>query len=187
VPSFEFDPAKAAANLKKHGVSFDEAITVFADPLRSTIHDEAHSLDEQRFVVVGQSTRGRILFVVALNQTPARASSAYASPPRLSENNMKKSAKLDPLGPRTNLDFSKGVRGKYTNLLAKGTNVAIIDPTLHPHFPDSESVNRALRAFLAINHQVQEAGTRTRTRRTAAAAKPDFDPRVGVQPRQASR
>ena len=39
MPCFEFDPAKAAANLKKHGVSFDEAITVFADPLRSTIHD----------------------------------------------------------------------------------------------------------------------------------------------------
>jgi uncharacterized DUF497 family protein len=62
--SFEFDPAKAAANLKKHRVSFDEAITVFADPLRSTIHDVAHSLEEQRFIVVGQSTRGRILFVV---------------------------------------------------------------------------------------------------------------------------
>ena len=62
--SFEFDPDKAAANLKKHRVSFDEAITVFADPLRSTIHDEAHSFNGQRFIVVGQSTRGRILFVV---------------------------------------------------------------------------------------------------------------------------
>jgi uncharacterized DUF497 family protein len=61
--SFEFDPAKAAANLKKHGVSF-EAVTVFADPLRSTVHDEEHSVDEQRFVTVGQSTRARILFVV---------------------------------------------------------------------------------------------------------------------------
>jgi hypothetical protein len=100
---------------------------------------------------------------------------------------MKKSAKPDPLGPRPNLDFSKGVRGKYTNLLAKGTNVAIIDPTLHPYFPDSDSVNRALRAFLAINHQVREAGTRIRARRPAASAKPEFDPRVGVQPRQVSR
>jgi hypothetical protein len=62
--TFEFDLAKAAANLKKHRVSFDEAITVFADPLRSTIHDEAHSLDERRFIAVGQSTRGRVLFVV---------------------------------------------------------------------------------------------------------------------------
>ena len=64
MPGFEFDPAKAAANLKKHRVSFDEAITVFADPLRSTLHDELHSLDEHRCITVGQSTRGRILFVV---------------------------------------------------------------------------------------------------------------------------
>ncbi len=101
---------------------------------------------------------------------------------------MKKSAKPDPLGPRPNLDFSKGIRGKYTNLLAKGTNVAIIDPALHPHFPDSESVNRALRAFLAINQEVKDAGTRTRTRRRpAASVKPAFDPRVGIHPRRASR
>jgi hypothetical protein len=101
---------------------------------------------------------------------------------------MKKSAKLDPLGPRHDLDFSKGVRGKYTNLLAKGTNVAIIDPTLHPHFPDSESVNRALRAFLAINEEVKGAGTGIRTRRRPTASAPvDYDPRVGIHPRRASR
>ena len=64
---------------------------------------------------------------------------------------MKKSAKSDPLAERPNLDFSKGVRGKYTNLLAKGTNVAIIDPTLHPYFPDSEAVNRALRAAMDVS------------------------------------
>jgi hypothetical protein len=78
-------------------------------------------------------------------------------------------------------------RGKYANLLKQGSNVVILDPDLLDSFPDSPSVNRALRAFLAINHQVQEAGTRIRTRRPAASAKPEFDPRVGVQPRQASR
>ena len=62
--SFEFDPRKAAANLRKHRVSFDEAITVFADPLRSTVRDDEHSPDEQRFITLGQSTRERILFVV---------------------------------------------------------------------------------------------------------------------------
>ena len=59
---------------------------------------------------------------------------------------MKKATKPDPLAERPNLDFSKGVRGKYYNQLAEGTNLAIIDPALHEHFPDSESVNRALRA-----------------------------------------
>ena len=61
---FEYDPRKAAINLRKHGVSFDEAITVFADPLRSVAVDTQHSWEEERFLVVGQSTRGRVLFIV---------------------------------------------------------------------------------------------------------------------------
>ena len=78
-------------------------------------------------------------------------------------------------------------RGKYTNLLKQGTNIVILDPALMPFFPDSASVNRALHAFLAIDDQVRSAATRVRTRRRPAAATPEFDPRVGIQPRQASR
>jgi len=79
-------------------------------------------------------------------------------------------------------------RGKYANLLKQGTNVVVLDPTLMPFFPDSASVNRALHAFLAINDQVQSAATHPRSRRRpAASAAPDFDPRVGLQPRQATR
>ena len=86
------------------------------------------------------------------------------------------------------IDFSKGVRGKYLNLLKQGTNLVILDPALMPFFPNSESVNKALRAFLAINEQVKSAETRVRTRRRPAASSTvEFDPRVGVQPRQASR
>jgi uncharacterized protein len=61
---FEWDPAKAAANLRKHGVSFEEATEVFGDPLAMNMADPDHSLDEERFVVLGVS-RGRRLLVVA--------------------------------------------------------------------------------------------------------------------------
>jgi hypothetical protein len=74
---------------------------------------------------------------------------------------MKKTPKLDPLAERPDIDFSKGVRGKYTNLLAKGTNIAVIDPALHDHFPDSESVNRALRALLTIRESLQTVTPRS--------------------------
>lgn len=95
---------------------------------------------------------------------------------------MKKSREPDPLAPRPNLDFSKGVRGKYSNLLKQGTNLVVLDPTLMPFFPDSESVNRALRAFLAINDQVRSAAKPARTRRRPpASATSEFDPRVGTQ------
>lgn len=61
---FAWDSAKAAANLVKHGVSFEEASTAFGDPLSLTIHDPDHSDDETRFVLVGQSFTGKLLVVV---------------------------------------------------------------------------------------------------------------------------
>ena len=63
-PALAHDPRKAARNLRKHKVSFDEATTVFADPLRSTFADDEHSIDEERFTTIGQFTEERILFVV---------------------------------------------------------------------------------------------------------------------------
>lgn len=60
---FEWDGAKAAANLRKHRVSFDEAVTVFYDPLAATFEDWVHSQDESRFLTVGYSARDRLLVV----------------------------------------------------------------------------------------------------------------------------
>ncbi len=60
---FEWDPNKAASNLRKHGVSFQEAASVFADPLSVTVPDPDHSMQEDRFIVVGTSTRSRLLMV----------------------------------------------------------------------------------------------------------------------------
>ena len=60
---FERDPAKAAANLKRHRVSFHEAAVVVADPLSTTFPDELHSEDEARFLTIGASSRGNILVV----------------------------------------------------------------------------------------------------------------------------
>ena len=61
---FEWDRRKAARNLAKHGLSFDEASTVFADGLSLTIPDPDHSEDEERWIIIGQSNRGRLLVVV---------------------------------------------------------------------------------------------------------------------------
>jgi len=60
---FEWDPGKARLNYRKHGVSFEEAVTVFYDPLSATFEDADHSLGEQRLITVGFSSRGRLLFV----------------------------------------------------------------------------------------------------------------------------
>ncbi len=60
---FTWDPRKAAANLRKHGVGFPEAATAFADPLSLTIPDPDHSAGEERFVLIGQSERRRLVVV----------------------------------------------------------------------------------------------------------------------------
>jgi uncharacterized DUF497 family protein len=60
---FEWDPEKAAANVRRRRVSFNEAATVLEDPLSTTFPDEAHSEGEMRFVTVGVSQRGRLLVV----------------------------------------------------------------------------------------------------------------------------
>jgi uncharacterized DUF497 family protein len=60
---FTWDPQKAASNLRKHKVGFPEAATAFADPLSLTIPDPDHSVGEERFVLIGQSERRRLVVV----------------------------------------------------------------------------------------------------------------------------
>ena len=65
---YEWDPAKAAANLKKHGVSFPDAVTVFEDELALT-REAPDTRDEQRFVTLAADATGRLLVVVYTYRT----------------------------------------------------------------------------------------------------------------------
>lgn len=60
---FEWEPDKAARNLRKHTVSFQEAATVFGDETGATVYDPDHSEAEERFLTIGYSNRGRLLIV----------------------------------------------------------------------------------------------------------------------------
>jgi uncharacterized protein len=60
---YNWDKNKAIANLSKHGVSFEEAKTVFDDPLYVDFYDPDHSFEEHRFILLGESAQGRLLFV----------------------------------------------------------------------------------------------------------------------------
>ena len=61
--TFEWDPAKAAANLKKHQVSFEEARSVFFDEFATQYFDEDHSMNEERFLMLGMSSGAKLLIV----------------------------------------------------------------------------------------------------------------------------
>lgn len=66
--NFEWNSRKAASNLKKHGVAFEEASTIFEDLLSLTIRDPWHSDEEDRFITIGRSLTNRILVVVHVDR-----------------------------------------------------------------------------------------------------------------------
>lgn len=81
---FEWSPEKADENVTKHGVSFEEAATVFDDPLNATIYDSVHSEDEIRWRTIGYSSRGRLV-VVSHTERGARTRLISAQPPTRTE------------------------------------------------------------------------------------------------------
>ncbi|MBF0491996.1 MAG: BrnT family toxin [Deltaproteobacteria bacterium] len=60
---FEWDWEKYILNLKKHGISLEEAETVFDDPLSLVVHDESHSEEEDRYLIIGESCKGKLLVI----------------------------------------------------------------------------------------------------------------------------
>jgi uncharacterized protein len=65
---FEWDPKKARSNLSRHGVSLEEALTVFANPMARIFDDEDHSIEEQREIIIGHSAKERLLIVCFTSQ-----------------------------------------------------------------------------------------------------------------------
>jgi len=77
---FEWDPAKDRRNQEKHGVSFEEAATVFDDPLQWTIADPDHSRNESRYLTTGVSRGARVLIVAHTEETNDRIRIINARP-----------------------------------------------------------------------------------------------------------
>ncbi|MGA2557499.1 MAG: BrnT family toxin [Verrucomicrobiota bacterium] len=61
--NFEWDPQKAAANFRKHGVTFEGAVTVFLDPEALSLYDRSHSEAEDRWITLGMDSQGRLLVI----------------------------------------------------------------------------------------------------------------------------
>jgi uncharacterized DUF497 family protein len=96
---FEWDPSKADQNVKNHGVGFDEALTVFADPAARILDDPDHSTDEVREIIIGHSQRQRLLLVSFTERAPRiRIISARRATKR-ERQNYEQSAKAEFQGP----------------------------------------------------------------------------------------
>jgi len=114
---YEWDAKKAKGNRRKHRISFEDAATVFLDPLALTFPDPDHSMGEEREITIGRSSRQQVVFVSHCRRGTASESSAHGKPLGESASNMKKaSAKGTNSDLRPEYDLSQlkgGVRGKY--------------------------------------------------------------------------
>ena len=156
---FDWDDSKAEANLRKHGVSFLEAASVFDDELSITFRDPDHSAGEERFIIIGHSHRGRLLFVSHTDRGDPPVSSVRGKSHAAKERSMKMSDKnagadaQDELRPEygeAELSelLANGIRGKYVERYRQGTNLVKLAPDVAAAFPTEQSVNDALRSLL---------------------------------------
>jgi uncharacterized DUF497 family protein len=151
---YEWDAAKALANERKHGVPFEEAQSVFLDPLAETFDDPDHSADEQRFITIGTTARQRLVLVAhAAPATTAYGSSVHAwqhaGNPMPTRNTAANTG--DDLRPEYDLGKLKGgVRGKYYARATAGTTLVLLDRDVAEAFPDGTTVNEALRALIKV-------------------------------------
>ena len=154
---FEWDQRKADSNLKKHGVSFQEAASVFADALRSRYRIQTIQRRKPASSTWATLTATDFLWYRILRAVKLYELLAPGAPAGLSENIMKTKPirykkspkpKNDPM--RAEYDFSKGMRGKHAAHYATGTNVVVIEPDVSAEFPTAEEVNETLRAVAQL-------------------------------------
>ena len=135
----------------KHGVSFEEASTVFGDPLATTVADPDHSEGEERSLTTGVSDRQRVLIVWHTegdgNSNYSRVRRRRANGGFMSQESKKPSKKEEM---RAEYDIRGGVRGKYYERYREGTNVVLLEPDVAAVFRNSQSVNRALRMLIDL-------------------------------------
>jgi hypothetical protein len=146
---YEWDPKKAAANLKKHKASFDEATSVFTDPSALTFDDPDHSLDEER--------RLKLMGIKNLANSVT--------------DDLRPEYDLTSLKGR--------VRGKYYARATAGTTMVLLEPDVAEAFADGASVNRALRFYLTSRGKLppkapqptSRARKKAKSKRSARAAR----------------
>ena len=146
---------EAAANLVKHGISFDEGSKVFADALAQVLPEPGRSPGEDRAIMMGQSDR-RQLLVVVFTEREERiriigARVATQRERRDMKNTRRKRAEPPPddMPAEYKLDWSKAKPNPYAARLRGRTVAVVLEPDVAEAFPSSESVNTLLRSVLA--------------------------------------
>ena len=149
---YEWDPVKAERNRRKHGVSFDEASTVFRDPFAISFDDPDHSLDERRFIqLVCRPDSGCCSSRTLIGESIACASSTLVGQDRAKPIPIKNHATELDDDLRQEYDVSKlkgRVQGKHYAQATAGVTMVLLESDVAAAFPTGRAVNKALRSVL---------------------------------------
>lgn len=151
---FEWDDEKAALNVLKHGIRFEQAEEIFDDPLIATFADRSHSTDEDRQISIGSTFWDEVLVVIHTT-TGERIRIISARHATKAERRKFMNEKhdyindRDDLQPEYDFDYSKAERGKYYQGRGRLVIRVSIDEDVAKHYSTTESVNAALRQLIA--------------------------------------
>lgn len=134
--NFVWDPVKARRNVQKYGISFQEATSVFDDPLALIFEDARYAYGECREIIIGHDRQNRLMLVCFVEQPTVIMSSNHPTDNTPSFDD-------DDLLPEYNFDYSKARPNRFAQPMT-----VVLDPDLAEVFPSSESVNQALRELL---------------------------------------
>ena len=152
---FDWDSRKARSNLKKHALSFEEAATVFYDPLSATFDDPDHSDEESRYITVGYSSQNKLCVVVHTEREDALRIISARQATTQERKRMKKGQ--NKMRSEYDFDYSKAVRGKYhKRLLEEKSSIIVLEPDVAQAFQDSKAVNTALRSLLKLTNTTRQ-------------------------------
>jgi uncharacterized protein len=156
---FEWDRHKAAANLCKHRVSFDEASTVFDDPAAFIFDDKDHSADEPREIIIGHSISHPLLLVCFTERPPEVVR------PGRNARIMKKTvaaeshSTVDDMRTEYRFDYRQARPNRFAGR-TKDRVVVVLDPDISTVFTTPEAVNTVLRALISTMPQVKHKTVR---------------------------
>jgi uncharacterized DUF497 family protein len=150
---FEWDRRKASANLRKHGISFDEALTVFADPLARIFDDEEHSEEEHREIIIGHSINNRLILVhFTARKTIVRLFSVerqIRNAQTMKKTPVSRKTKRGGMRAEYRFDYQKAKPNRFASKMAGGAVAIILEPDVAAVFKSSESVNALLRSVIS--------------------------------------
>jgi uncharacterized protein len=151
---FEWDDEKAALNVLKHGIRFEQAEGIFDDPLIATFADRSHSSDEDRQISIGSTFGDEVLVVVhtTCGERIRIISARHATKAERRKFMNEKHDYIndrDDLQPEYDFDYSKAERGKYYQGRGRLVIRVSIDEDVAKHYSTTESVNAALRQLIA--------------------------------------